>query len=210
MMFVTEILPLLLSVAVLWFAAVGAPGPNLFVVMRTCLTNGRPVAMTVALGMSLGAGIWGLAGFFSIHALFTAAPWLYLTLKLVGAAYLMWLGAALLLRSFRPELLQALPQPRMSAAAALRIGLVTSLANPRTALSTASLFATTLPADPPVLLGVSAVTLMIAIAAAWYALVVFGLTTAVVRSAFHRIHRWVDRIAGIAIMGFGAKLALDR
>jgi threonine/homoserine/homoserine lactone efflux protein len=24
------------------------------------------------------------------------------------------------------------------------------------------------------------------------------------------IHRWVDRIAGIAIMGFGAKLALDR
>src|SRR5215471_12745868 len=180
----SDTLPLLLSVALLWSAAVAAPGPNLFVVMRTSLTNGRPTAMTVALGMALGAGGWGLAGFFSIHALFTAAPWLYLILKLVGTAYLIWLGAALLLRSFRPEQLEALPPPPMSAAPALRIGLVTSLANPRTALSTASLFATILPADPPVLLGVSAVTLMIAVAAAWYALVVFGLTTAVVRSAF--------------------------
>ena len=62
----------------------------------------------------------------------------------------------------------------------------------------------------PVLLGVSAVTLMVGIAAAWYALAVFALTTAMVRSAFHRIRRWIDRIAGIAIMGFGAKLALDR
>jgi threonine/homoserine/homoserine lactone efflux protein len=49
--------------------------------------------MTVALGMALGAGVWGLAGFFSVHALFTAAPWLYLILKLLGAAYLIWLGA---------------------------------------------------------------------------------------------------------------------
>jgi len=62
----------------------------------------------------------------------------------------------------------------------------------------------------PVLLGVSAVTLMVGIAAAWYALAVFALTTAMVRSAFHRVLRWIDRIAGIAIMGFGAKLALDR
>lgn len=206
----TDTLPLLLSVALLWSAAVTAPGPNLFVVTRTSLTNGRPTAMMVALGMSLGAGVWGLLGFFSIHALFTAAPWLYLILKLVGATYLIWLGAALLFRSFRPEPMEALPQPRMSPAAALRIGLVTSLANPRTALSTASLFATTLPADPSVLLGASAVTLMVAIAAGWYALVVFALTMAMVRSAFHRIRRWINRIAAIAIMGFGAKLALDR
>jgi len=118
---------------------------------------------------------------------------------------------ARLLQELRsPEPREALPQPRMSPAAALRIGLVTSLANPRTALSTASLFATTLPADPSVLLGASAVTLMVAIAAGWYALVVFALTMAMVRSAFHRIRRWINRIAAIAIMGFGAKLALDR
>ena len=70
----TDTLPLLLSVSVLWSAAVAAPGPNLFVVMRTSLTNGRPTAMAVALRMALVAGIWGLAGFFSIHAVFAAAP----------------------------------------------------------------------------------------------------------------------------------------
>jgi threonine/homoserine/homoserine lactone efflux protein len=31
-----------------------------------------------------------------------------------------------------------------------------------------------------------------------------------VRSALHRIRRWIDRIGAIAIIGFGAKLALDR
>ena len=204
-----EALPILLSIALLWSAAVAAPGPNFFVVMRTSLTNGRPTAMTVALGMALGAGVWGLAGFFSIHALFTAAPWLYLSLKPAGA-YLIWLGAALLLRSFCPEPVQALPPPWMSGAAALRIGLVTSLANPRTALSTASLFATTLPADPPLHLGVSAMALMIGIAGAWYTLVVFTLTTSMMASVFQRVRRWVDRVAGIAIMSFGAKLAVDR
>ena len=65
-------------------------------------------------------------------------------------------------------------------------------------------------ADRPVLLGVSPVTLMVGIAAAWYALVVFAVTTAMVRSAFHRIRRWIDRIAGIPIMGCGTKLVLDR
>lgn len=73
----SDTLPLLLSVALLWSAAITAPGPNLFVITRASLTNGRPTAITVALGMSLGAGVWGLAGFFR-HALFTAAPWLYL------------------------------------------------------------------------------------------------------------------------------------
>ena len=52
--------------------------------------------------------------------------------------------------------------------------------------------------------------LMIGIAGAWYTLVVFTLTTSMMASVFQCVRRWVDRVAGIAIMSFGATLSVYR
>lgn len=201
---------ILLSIALLWFAAVVAPGPNFLVTTRTSLVNGRLSGVRVAFGIAVGEGIWGLAGFFSVHALFAAAPWLYLALKLCGAAYLIFLGAMLLFGSFGPETPSSERSHPISAASAFRIGLVTSIVNPRTALSTASLFAATLPEDPSIVLGLCAIAVMVGIAALWYCLVACVLTMRAVSAAFRRVRRWVDRVAGLAFMCFGTKLALER
>src|SRR5262245_37636865 len=106
----------LLSIALLWCAAVVAPGPNFFVTTRTAVVRSGAAGMQVALGIATGAGIWGLAGFFGVHALFAAASWLYIVLKLCGAAYLVFLGAKLLLSSFAAEAPSTVPSSQMSAA----------------------------------------------------------------------------------------------
>lgn len=201
---------ILASIGTLWLAAVIAPGPNFITATRVAIAGNRRVAFQTALGIAAGAGVWAFAGFFGIHALFAVAPWLYLMLKLCGAAYLIVLGFKLFVSSFTSSLAGAAAPAQRSAASAFSTGLLTSIANPRTAISTAGLFAATLPTDPSVTLGLTAVGMMILIALAWYGMVVLALTTQPAATFFIRIRHWIDRIAGAFFVVFGAKLALQR
>jgi threonine/homoserine/homoserine lactone efflux protein len=201
--------PVLATIALLWFAAAVAPGPNFLITTRTALLTDRHTGLRTALGIACGASVWGFAGFFGVHALFVLAPWLHLALKLSGSAYLVLIGLKYLLGSFRAD--APIGPPReMTGRSALLLGAFTSLANPQTALSTASLFAATLPPQPSIYLGVAAVVVMTVIVFVWYAFVACVLTTRRAAAAFSRMRRWIDRLAGVAFVVFGARLAIER
>ncbi len=207
----TQAVSVLAAIAVLWFAATLVPGPDFLITTRVALAHSRRIGLRTVIGIACGTCLWGLAGFFGIHALFRAAPWLYLALKLGGGAYLVLLGARLLLDSVaRGTAERPGARPALSEARAFRLGLLTNVANPKAALFTASLFAATLPADPPIALGLAAAALMTSIALTWYGLVVCALTTPRAATAFARLRRWIDRAAGMAFIGFGTVLAVER
>jgi threonine/homoserine/homoserine lactone efflux protein len=201
--------PVLLAIGLLWSAAVIAPGPNFLITTRTALVDSRAAGVQTAFGIACGAVVWGSAGFFGVHALFTLTPWLYLDLKLGGSAYLVLLGIRFCRNSFRAEAAADHDELMLSRGSAFWRGLLTSIANPQTALSTAGLFAATLPARPSLLLGLGAITVMAMIAVVWYGLVACVLTVRPAAAAFARIRRWIDRIAGLALIGLGAKLAVE-
>ena len=48
------------------------------------------------------------------------------------------------------------------------------------------------------------------ISVAWYVSVVYLFTTGFMASAYDRLHRWIDRTAGVLLVWFGTRLALDR
>jgi threonine/homoserine/homoserine lactone efflux protein len=196
------------AIAAIWFAATMTPGPDFLVTTRTAMLHGRDAARRTVIGLAVGTAMWGLAGFFGIHALFLAAPFLYLALKLGGGAYLIYLGLRLLVSGFGrrgPDL----PAPTLRGGSAFRLGLITNLANPKAALFTTSLFAATLPPSPPAWLGFAAAAIMTAICLLWYSLVAQALTTGHVAALFSRARHWIDRVAGAAFVGFGLELALD-
>lgn len=199
----------LLTIALLWSAAVVAPGPNFVITTRTALLDSRAAGLRAALGITIGAAVWGIAGFFGVHALFALAPVLYVGLKVAGSAYLVWMGVRSVRSGLRPA--PATPPPAVRArGAAVRAGLLTSVANPQSALSTASLFAAALPAHPSLALGLAAVAVMTGMALAWYALVACVLTLRPAAAAFARLRRWIDLLAGVAFIGLGTRLALER
>ena len=106
------------------------------------------------------------------QALFIAAPWAFVTLKLAGALYLVFTGARLI--AYAGKAPRAAPiAAGLSPRRAFGIGLVTSLANPRSALSVASVFAVALPAQPSLPIGVAAAALMVAISVGWYICVAY-------------------------------------
>ncbi len=195
----------LASVAVMWFVAVAIPGPNFLVVARTAAARSRGAALAVVAGIGLGSACWSLAGLFGLHALFAAAPAVYAGLKLAGAFYLMFLGGRILLASRG----SASPPP-VRGASGFPLGLLTSLSNPKSALLVAGLFAAVMPQGASLPLGLATVAEMVTISVFWYAAVACLVSTAGMAAAFLRLRRWIDRLAGVVFMGFGARLVLER
>jgi threonine/homoserine/homoserine lactone efflux protein len=198
----------LFSVAAIWAVAAMTPGPNFFIVVRTALEGSRSAAVAVIAGVILGTFCWGLAGWLGISALFAAAPFAYLFLKIAGGAYLLWLGAKLLWKTYTKAGSPGEPaaRPAIGTKQAFYSGFVTNLANPKSAFFVASLFAATLPAEHTWLHGALAVATMVLISSLWYAFVFTILRNPAVAGAYARGRRGIDAMAGVIFMGFGMKL----
>jgi len=69
-----------------------SPGPsNLYVIARS-VAQGLQAGMVAAFGLATGGLVHVLAAVLGLSVLFTTMPVLYTGVKLVGAAYLIWLG----------------------------------------------------------------------------------------------------------------------
>src|SRR5215210_1762573 len=73
------------------------PGPGIFYVAARTLAGGRAEGVASSFGTGLGGMVHVLAGSLGVSAVVLASAELFTALKLVGAAYLLWLG----LRTFQ-------------------------------------------------------------------------------------------------------------
>ncbi|WP_419904990.1 LysE family translocator [Kiloniella sp.] len=198
----------LISVGIIWLIAAVTPGPNLFVILGSATTSNRSFALMTALGIGLGTLIWGVAGWLGISALFAAAPTLYILLKFVGAAYLIWMGAKMIWAARKPmNWSQGAQNPRVkSRKRAFFRGLTTNLANPKTAVFVTSLFAAALPENYVWSDGALSVLIMVSISLFWYSLMAFTFTTRVMSQALAKAKRGLTAFAGTVFVGFGIRL----
>ena len=119
------------------------PGPDTAITIRNTLFGGRGGGVFTALGIASGQTIWAFATSLGIVALLVASAPLFLAVKYVGAAYLVYLGIQALREAARPTAPEPLIFPevkrRLSRWAAFRQGLVSDLGNPKMAIFFASL-----------------------------------------------------------------------
>ena len=154
-------------VAAMWTVAVVTPGPNFLAATRIAASRDRRAGLAAVGGIGVGTTLWGLAGAGGVQVMFVLAPWLYGALKLVGAAYLAYLGARMIAGSFGKD---DAASGGVAAGSAFRIGLLTSMSNPKSALSVGSLFAAIMPQGAPLAVTISAIIEMVTISLFWYAL----------------------------------------
>lgn len=191
-----------------------APGPTAMLVVRQAMAGGRRAALWTTAGNSVGLLAWSLAAAVGLAAVIAASQTAYVVLRLVGAAVLLVLGVRTLLatrRGARPHSAAVVedPEPRRSAWAAFRMGLLNNLANPKVAVFALSL----LPQFAPV--GASAGTYVALavewalLAASWYVV----LTLLVVRAgaAFRSegFRLWTERVTGATLVGLGTQIAVS-
>ena len=68
------------------------PGPDTLVVLRSLLRHGRVRAVLTVAGVLTGLAVWVTAAALGLSALLRASESGYTALRIVGAAYLVWLG----------------------------------------------------------------------------------------------------------------------
>lgn len=202
----------LLSLTLLWTVAVVTPGPNFFNTAQLAASCSRRHGVVAALGVATGTVLWGLAGGLGIKSLFSAAPTLYLSFKIAGGCYLIYLG----LKQFKrkppcvPGDNGSLNGAGCTLLSAYGRGFVGNMTNPKAALFVATIFATAMPASPPPMLLALAVLTMATLSFSWYCSVALLFASRRVAGAYDRSRKWLDRFAGSCYLLFGAHLVANR
>jgi threonine/homoserine/homoserine lactone efflux protein len=184
------------------------PGVDTAMVLRAATVDGRHSAVFASIGIALGCLIWGAAVSLGLGTILRASDLAYTIVKSAGAAYLLWLGAKLVLKP-RAEL-DASTVPPVSAGlrSAFRRGFLTNLLNPKIGV----FYVTFLPQFVPVGANIarysfSLAVLHVALTLAWFAALITATMPLdkVLRSP--KAIRMLDRLTGLVLVTFGLKLA---
>jgi RhtB (resistance to homoserine/threonine) family protein len=197
--------------AVIAAVIVVVPGPDMALVLRNGVAYGRHAAVATALGISAGLLVWALAAALGIAALLHASSTAFTILKLVGAAYLVWLGLRALREAWRGSGDAALQARSRRRGSPFRDGLLTNLFNPKVAL----VYTTLIPqfvdrggSEVPQTFLLAGV--FIAMGLIWltgYALLVAKIGSLLRRPA---VRRAVNAVAGTVLTALGVRLAFER
>jgi threonine/homoserine/homoserine lactone efflux protein len=112
------------------------PGPGIFYVAARTLAGGRAEGVASSFGTGVGGLVHVVAGGLGVSAIVLASAELFTTLKVIGAAYLVWLGLRTFL-SARRDALSALnggsTATPIGSRRAFREGALVEALNPKTA-----------------------------------------------------------------------------
>ena len=190
------------------------PGLDTALVLRSAITQGRGHAYAVALGVNAGAMVWGVAAAVGASALLAASATAFTVLKVAGAAYMVWLGASLLLATVRKTKASAAQDVALPAGASLIRswikGAATNLLNPKVGVFYIAVIPQFIPdGASPLWMGVALAGVHNLLGLVWFTLLIFGTHVARRWLRTPRVTRATDRITGVALLGFGTTLALD-
>jgi len=193
------------------------PGADMAMVARSVFMGGRRAAFATTLGIGAGCFIWALASAAGVAAVLAASETAYDTLRLVGAAYLVWLGVQSLwaaAHGYGGAQLGSAANTRSEATSSLRTpfrqGLLTNLFNPKIAL-----FYTTFlpqfigPGDPVLLLSMAMAGVHILLGIVWLSAYAWLLDHAVEAFRGSRIRRVLDSVTGAVLVALGIRVAAD-
>lgn len=204
-------LPQILAFAGVVMLGSMSPGPDFAVVVRRSVQSGRGHGMAAAAGIAVGVFFWVVAAATGIAALLAASALAFTVVKVVGAAYLLYLGVRAWLAAGRTaEPAADGAQARGGWASAFSEGLLTNALNPKVAIFMIALVPQFVSAQAGIaqVLTLSAAALVTN--AVWFG--VLANLVAVLRRFLtrRRVRRAVDYVTGTALIGLGVHLAASK
>jgi threonine/homoserine/homoserine lactone efflux protein len=189
-------------------ALIATPGQDMLYVITRSLAQGRFAGVCSAIGVCLGILVHTALAALGVSAILHASEALFLALKVVGAAYLVWLGVRLLLTQAGAGPMAGAAAP-LSPLALVWQGVLSNVTNPKIVLFfLAFLPQFVSPASPTptrdlVFLGVLYALMALPVKAA-VGLAAGSLSERALRSG--SILTWVNRACGCVLIGLGLRL----
>jgi threonine/homoserine/homoserine lactone efflux protein len=188
------------------------PGADMAMVSRSVLIGGRSEAFATTLGILAGCLVWAIVSAAGVAAVLAASRTAYDALRLVGAAYLVWLGLQSLLAARRGDYRDTGEErPPARRSSAFRQGLLTNLFNPKIAIFYSTFLPQFIgPGDPALLLSMLLAGVHIAFGLVWLTGYAWLLDRAVTAFKSSRVRRALDAVTGAVLVTLGLRLAAER
>jgi len=192
-----------------------SPGPNGFLIAKTVPLSGHRAGLINIAGFVAAFYVHGTLSIFGISILLVQSANAFFVFKMLGAAYLIWLGIKALRNAIRQPAAQStlaeesLQKP-VSMKGAFYEGFLTNILNPKVSVFYLAAFPQFMPADGSALSAYSLVTAHSLVNVLWFSAMVFTLSR--IKSATNNptFKVWLNSITGVVFIGFGAKLALTK
>lgn len=194
------------SVFAVFIPALMLPGPDFVAVVRSAMTRGSRAGLATALGVSLGLGFYAALSLIGLSAVLAQYQWLTWFVRILGGAYLVFLGLRLIIKQPDPvEIAGEAPRER----SALLFGFVVTLTNPKAIVLFASVFATAASGAMPSWVMVLMIGLVVASALAWYSTVSLFMASPPIMARFRNVRHRIERLAGACFVAIGLKIMSD-
>lgn len=205
-----EILTTLVGILGVLCLGIMSPGPSFVLVARTSVARSRADGLATAVGMGVGGTLFAVLALLGLQAVLLSVPILYMALKIAGGAYLVYLAVMIWRGSKQTiDIKGRTSEGESKVYQSFKVGLITQLSNPKTAIFYGSVFAALLPSELSYTIVLLLVLTIFILETSWYSVVALMLSSQSPRRIYLALTTNIDRIASVIIGCLGLKLIFD-
>lgn len=197
----------LITVFAIFIPALMLPGPDFVAVVRSSMSRGAKAGFLTTAGVSIGLAMYASLSLLGLAAILVEFQWLTWIVRVLGGAYLAYLGIRLLFT--QPEALQVEQEISSREGNPLLFGFLVTLTNPKAIVLFASVFATAVTDATPAWLMAVMVAAVFTSSLVWYAIVSLFMSSPPVMRRFENARHWIERAAGVCFIGIGGRIVAD-
>jgi RhtB (resistance to homoserine/threonine) family protein len=203
-----EYLPELMLVITVQLLGVMSPGPDFAMICRSSLVYSRRTGLFSALGIATGIIVHVAYCLMGIALVISQSILLFSAIKMVGAAYLIYVGyKSLKAKKKLPEALDYHKEKDLTPWQAVRAGFWTNVLNPKATMFFLAMFTQVIQPSTPLAVQSLYGVVMVIITMLWFSSLTLVLSHPVVRGRFDAVQHWVERTMGVVLIALGLKVA---
>lgn len=200
----------LIAVISITILTIVTPGPDFVIVARNSLTYSRRSGIFTAIGVSIAVWIhifYTLAG---IGFIISKSILLFSFIKILGSAYLIYLGISCIRSKSGLQELKTLKEKNiLSDLKSFKMGFINNTLNPKATLFFVSLFTQLVSPTTPLSIQIVYGAIVSVSCFVWFGLVAIFLNREKVKLTFLRVQKYVEKLMGAVLIGFGVKVAFS-
>lgn len=204
-------LPEFLTVVVIHLLAAMSPGPDFVMISRNSVSCSRRAGVYSALGLGLGILVHVTYSLIGIGLIISRSILLFSVMKYIGAAYLIYIGVrSLRARAYVADKENGRVRPELGALAAVRMGFLTNILNPKATLFFFALFTQVISPETPKIIQVLYGLEMSVMTFFWFGFVAVVLSHPALKGRFISAGQRLEQVFGAILIALGVKVALSR
>ena len=191
-----------------------SPGPNGLLIAKTVPISGKSAGFANVAGFVMAFYVHGALSILGISILLVQSAQAFFLFKMLGAAYLCWIGVKSILAAWKNDtapVVQAEITPgqrKTPLHGAILEGFLTNVLNPKVSMFYLAAFPQFMPAGGEVFSGFMLVTVHSLLNLLWFSAMVLLLAKVRNVASGETFTRWLKSITGAVFIGFAVKLAL--